>query len=112
MTTAERLPAACPPLVEIVVAEDLDVASVPRVRERLEDALRLRPARLVVDLGRCPFMDGSGLAALLTVHRQALRQGAEFVLRNPDARVRRLIALTGLAKVFSVEPSVGAVAPA
>lgn len=111
MTIAE-LPAVATPLVEIVVAEELDVSSVPRVRERLEDALRLRPGRLVVDLGRCGFLDGSGLAALLAVHRQAMRQGAEFVLRAPDARVRRLIALTGLAKVFTVEPAVGSVAPA
>ncbi len=105
MTTAER-PLATP-LVEIVVAEELDIASVPRVRERLEDALRLRPARLVVDLSRCAFLDGSGLAALLGVHRQAMRQGTDFVLRGPDARVRRLVALTGLGKVFTVEPAVG-----
>lgn len=97
--------ATATPLVEIVVAEEFDCASSSRLRERLEDALRMRPRRLVVDLERCPAFDASGARVLLEVHCEAVRHGGLLVLRNPTDRVLRVIQLSGLEGVFHLEPA-------
>jgi len=95
------------PLVEIVVLDELDAASVPRLRDRLEDALRMRPERLVIDLAHCAFADATAMALLLDVHKRARRQGGVLVLRAPSPRVLRAITLTGLQDVFAREPGPG-----
>jgi len=107
MTVLTDLPwttAGTTPLVEIVVLDEMDATSVPRLRDRLDDALRMRPERLVIDLAACPFADATALALLLDVHRRARRQGGLLVLRAPSPRVLRAITLTGLQNVFAREP--------
>ena len=72
----------CPPLVEVVVTEELDVLAVPTVRALLDDAIALRPAHLVVDLAACPFVDPRALAMLLDVHRRVWRAGGRLTFRG------------------------------
>ena len=99
---APAVPLSRPAVVEVVVDGDLDVASVERVRETLDDALSLRPGRLVVDLTDCPFVDASALTMLLDVHRRAWRAGGVLTLRGCSPRVLRLLSLTGLRRVFDL----------
>ena len=92
--------------VEQVVVEvvgELDLATVPRVREQLHAALAARPARLVVDLTGCRFVDASALSMLLDVHRRAWRAGGVLTLRGCSPRVLRLLSLTGLRRVFDLD---------
>ena len=105
LTTAlHRAPDVIGPKVVIVeVVDDLDLASVARVRETLHDALSVRPEQLVVDLRDCSFVDASALAMLLDVHRRACRTGGVLTLRGCSPRVLRLLSLTGLRRVFDVE---------
>lgn len=91
------------PLVEVVVRERFDASGAFRLREVLEDALRVRPDRLVVDLSGCPAFDADGLRVLLEVHCDAIRAGGRMVLRAPGERVQRVIALSGLQGVFALE---------
>ena len=93
---------ACPS-VEVCVVGDLDLSTEARVRERLADALTLRPMRLFVDLTDCTFMDATGVAALLEAHRQARRQNASLILRGCVDRHLRILALMGLRGVFDIE---------
>ncbi|MEX2288729.1 MAG: STAS domain-containing protein [Mycobacteriales bacterium] len=89
--------------VTVQVRGDLDLASVARVRERLHDALSCKPARLVVDLSDCPFIDASALTMLVDVHRRVWRAGGVLVLCGCSPRVLRLLSLTGLRRVFEIE---------
>ena len=95
--------ATATPLVELVVAEDVDDCSAARLRDRLEDALRMRPVRLVVDLSRCTSFDVSGLRVLLEMHCEVMRAGGRLVLRGPAVRVVQVIELSGLQGVFTIE---------
>lgn len=89
--------------VQVVQVEgELDLASVPRVREELHEALATRPAQLVVDLSACTFVDASALSMLVDVHRRAWREGGVLTLRGCSPRVLRLLSLTGLRRVFDV----------
>ena len=106
MTLLDSAPADAtlsrPAVVEVVVEGDLDASSVERVRDTLDDALSVRPARLVVDLTACPFVDASALTMLLDVHRRAWRAGGVLTLRGCSPRVLRLLSLTGLRRVFDL----------
>ncbi len=86
----------------VAVTGALDVTTLPRVRDRLEQALAERPGRLVVDLSACTFVDASALAVLVDLHRRMCRTGGVLTLRGCCPRVLRLLSLTGLRRVFDL----------
>ena len=88
----------------VEVAGALDLPRVARVREQLHEALVAGPERLVVDLSGCTFVDASALSMLVDVHRRAWRSGGVLTLRGCSPRVLRLLSLTGLRRVFDLEP--------
>jgi anti-anti-sigma factor len=102
---SSALQASTQPVIEVLVDDELDIATLPRLRERLEDALSLRPARLVVDLRDCTFLDAQAMTVLLDVHRQAWRQGGLLTLRGCTPQCLRLLSLAGLLDVFDREPA-------
>jgi anti-anti-sigma factor len=90
------------PLVEIVVDEDLTAEAALRLHGRLADALRMRPAQLIVDLSGCGYADALAIDVLLNAHRQAYHAGGRLTLRSPSARVQRLLHLARVHQVFHV----------
>ncbi len=89
----------------VIVDTELDIATLPQLRERLELALSTSPARLVVDLTDCVFLDAQAMNVLLDAHRQAWRQGGLLTLRGCSPQCLRLLALAGLVGVFDLEPA-------
>jgi anti-sigma B factor antagonist len=60
-------------------------------------------AWVVLDLTPVTFMDSSGLGVLVAAMK-ALRGRGELRLTGVDARIQELFSLTGLNRVFQVEP--------
>jgi anti-anti-sigma factor len=89
--------------VEIVIAEELDAAAVPRVSALLHEAADLRPRHLVVDLAACPFLDATAIGMLLDVHRRVWTDGGRLTLRAPGERVIRTLRLARVDHVLDVE---------
>jgi anti-anti-sigma factor len=56
--------------------------------------------RLVLDLSEVPYMDSSGLGAVVSVYISAKKAGCELQLINLSKRVRELLGLTHLLSVF------------
>ena len=90
------------PLIEVVVTEPLDSAAAGRLRRLLAEALDLRPERVVVDLGDCPFVEAAAVNVLLDAHREAWRSGGRLTLRGPSPRLRRLFELAHVNDVFDI----------
>lgn len=82
----------------VQVSGELDISSVDSVRPFLDDVLKLRPERVVFDLGGVEFMDSSGIALLLS----AARSVPTVELRNLPPIMRRVIEMTGLAATFVI----------
>ena len=78
---------------------ELDLATVPELASRLEEALG-STRLLVVDLRQLTFMDSSGLSVLLEAHQTARRSGSRLVLVRGPAQVTRLFDITGLSERF------------
>ncbi|MFF5175208.1 STAS domain-containing protein [Micromonospora sp. NPDC000089] len=110
MTAPQPDAPAGPPVVEVCVTEELDLAYLPEAAAVFDRLLSLRPVHLVVDLSACPHVDAAGIGLLLDVHRRLARRGAVLSVRDPNPRIRRILRA---ARVDHLLPMIGtAPAPA
>jgi anti-sigma B factor antagonist len=88
-------------------AGEVDVASAPELRGRLEE---LAPAdtKVIVDLSDVRFLDSTGLGVLVAGWKRFQnREGTSrlsLVVTRPE--ILRVLEVTGLTDVFTVHPSV------
>lgn len=97
----------------ITVAElvgELDIQSVPALREELLSLLRRGPSRLVIDLSKVSFCDASGLAVLVSTGRRARLLGGFLRLTGVSPQVGRVLQMTGLHRSLANFPTVEAAA--
>lgn len=91
---------------EILVEGELDLASAERFAEALEAAAR-QGLGVSVDLGRCEFIDSTGIALILRARRQL--EAAGLALRvdldGAPRQVRRLFEIAGLLGTPLVAPA-------
>ena len=59
--------------------------------------------RLVVDLSAVSFVDSFGLGVLVQLHTSAQGAGAQLVLRRPRDQLLRILKITDLGTLFTVE---------
>ena len=92
--------------VRMRLAGDLDAAAEPVVVDRLEDALTREPGATGVelDLTGVSFVDSSGLRSLLLCRRRTDAAGVPLRLAVVDGPVTRLLRISGLEHVFTIEP--------
>lgn len=73
---------------------ELDLGTVPLVSARLQEPW---PAReMVLDLSGLTFADTTGMGFLIEAQREAEARGRTLVLRNPSARIRATLRISGL----------------
>jgi anti-sigma B factor antagonist len=89
-----------------VLAADrvLDPRGSDRLRALLEDAVAPR-RRVVVDLSAVEHLSSVALAVLVSGHRRLRDGGGALVLRTPSPAVLRELRISGLHRVFEVEPT-------
>jgi anti-anti-sigma factor len=58
--------------------------------------------RLLLDLSGVTFCDSTGLAVLVGFHKRLAASGGRLELSSPVPRVRQLLAITGLDRVFTI----------
>lgn len=81
----------------------LAARTVAEVRAALVTAISAGTGDLVVDIAAVDLVDASGLGVLVGAHRLALREERRLVLRNVPPRIERLLAVTHLNRVLTVE---------
>ena len=59
--------------------------------------------RFVVDLARATFMDSSAMGMLLLLREHAGEKAANIRLLNCNADIRKILSISNLDKMFSVE---------
>ena len=63
---------------------EVDLASSPALRTRLNQIIAESPKKLVMDLSRVPYMDSSGVATLVEALQQCRRQSTVLLLAAPN----------------------------
>lgn len=81
----------------------LDVTTVADVRELLHSAVDHGVGDLHIDLTDLELVDATGLGLLLGAHRRAGRVGRRLVLHAVPARVHRLLLVTRLDRVLTLD---------
>ena len=85
----------------IVASGELDVQSVPQLKEHLADAIDGGAKAIVVDLADVSFVDSISLSALVGARRK-LGDGGRLAIVAVHEYVRLILQATGLEQVLDV----------
>ena len=88
----------------VVVEGELDVATSPRLRRSLDDAVDAGARNVRVDLSAVGFMDSSGLGALMAVHHRLRDREGSITITAATPPVRKILEITALDEVFVLAP--------
>lgn len=92
------------PEATIELSGELDPATAPQLDQEIERLLASGPVEhLVLDLSGLTFLDSSGLRVFVTARSAITDQGGELRLRAPSANTQRLLDVTGLGEIITVE---------
>ena len=91
--------------VVVAISGELDLHTAERVATKLRDATAGEAASVVVDLSETRLVDSVGLGVLASAARRTKSKGGTFVLAADDPRFLRTLKMTGLDRLFDVEPN-------
>ncbi|MBK8868406.1 MAG: STAS domain-containing protein [Dermatophilaceae bacterium] len=92
-------------LDEVVVVRavgEVDVSTAPSLRRHLDDLIQRGYRDLVVDLTEVDFLDSTGLGVLVGRLKLLRAQGGQLRLAGVRDRVRKVLLITGLDRVFEI----------
>ena len=85
---------------------DLDVYTVGSLRDALGTIVEETSPRVVVDLDSVPFMDSSGLGALMGGVRRLREAGGDLAIACTREQHLKLFTITGFGEGVSIAPTV------
>jgi anti-anti-sigma factor len=98
-------------VLAFAVKGELDLNTAPELDGPLEDALAdSEDALVLIDLGRCEFIDSTGIALIVRawqrVDREAGGEGrGRLVICCSNDQVERLLRITGVESSISMHPN-------
>lgn len=90
----------------VAVAGEVDVATAPTLRDRLQAQLTEGYTTIVVDLLGVTFLDSTALGVLVGVLKRCRDAGGDLRLVVTEPRVLKVLEITGLHDVFSISDTV------
>lgn len=84
----------------------LDAMTCSEVKATLREFVEKGRLRIIIDLQNVPFIDSSGLTALVSGLRLAREKGGNIALSSIQPQAQTVFRLTMLDRIFSVYPTV------
>lgn len=91
----------------VAVSGEIDVATAPPLRERLQAQSASGPATLIVDLSAVTFLDSTALGVLVGALKRCREAGGNLPLVITEPRILKVFEITGLTDVFPIHSTVG-----
>lgn len=88
--------------------DEIDLHYAPALRALFQAKAHQRCPALIVDLSGVPFIDSTGIAALLEYRRDAAAFGGEFCIAAPTDHVRHVFEIVRLHEAFPIFESTAA----
>ena len=88
------------------VTGEVDVYTVPTLREQIQELAAKGAVHLIADLGQVDFIDSTGLGALVGGVKRLREDGGSLALVISTPRILRIFQITGLTKALATQPSV------
>lgn len=86
----------------VTVAGEIDVATAPTLRDRLQARVVGGDATIVVDLLEVNFLDSTALGVLVGALKRCREAGGELRLVIAEPRILKVFEITGLTEVFPI----------
>jgi len=83
---------------------DIDLSCSRELQSHLKKAMETKPKLVVVDLGKVPYMDSSGVATLVEAMQISRKQSTKLVLCGMQDKVRSIFEIARLDRVFTIVP--------
>ncbi len=95
----------------VAVRGEIDVATAPELRQRLDELVAGGDRTIVVDLSDVTFIDSIALGVLVGAVNRCRQVGGDLPLVLSEPRIRKVFDITGLTEVFSISDSVESLNP-
>jgi anti-sigma B factor antagonist len=93
--------------IEVVTVEgEIDIYTVPRLRELLIDLAAKNTYQLIVNLDKVEFLDSTGLGVLVGGLKRVRPHDGWLDLVCTQERILKIFRITGLTKVFAIYQTV------
>jgi anti-sigma B factor antagonist len=85
----------------VVLEGRLDLLAAPQLKNQIQRLVSEGWNKLVVDLGSVPFIDSSGLGALIGGLKAARVAGGDFRIARPAEQIRYILQVSSLDRVLT-----------
>jgi anti-sigma B factor antagonist len=90
----------------VEVQGEVDLYTAPQLREKLTGLTEGGRSRIAVDLSGVEFLDSTGLGVLIVGLKRCRERDGSLALVGPREPVHKVLAITGLDKVFPIHDTV------
>lgn len=97
-----------PPHVVVAVRGEVDIATAPKLREKLVELASQGAQQLVVDLDAVEFLDSTGLGVLIGGMKRLRGLDGDLTLVCTQPRILKVFEITGLNRAFTIYETVDA----
>jgi anti-sigma B factor antagonist len=89
----------------VIAAGEIDLYTAPRLHSELAAVIAnaAPESRVIVDMSGVEFCDSTGMNVLLSCLRQVRERGGELELAAPRPAVMKILQVTGLDSVFTID---------
>jgi len=88
--------------VALELEGEVDVYTVPLLRQEVMDQVDKGIKRVIVNLAAVEYIDSTGLGILIGGVKRLKEQSGTMVLVGPSPRLSRIFDITGLNKIFGI----------
>ena len=96
------------PHVVVAVEGEVDIATAPKLREKLVELASQGAKQVVVDLDRVEFLDSTGLGVLIGGMKRLRGLDGDLTLVCTQPRILKVFEITGLNRAFTIHETVDA----
>ena len=89
----------------VALQGEVDIYSAPQFKEVMIQSIDEGAKHIVVDLAGVTFIDSTALGVLVSGGKRLQQTPGGLAIGCPDAKIRRILEITGLDTVFGVYPS-------
>ncbi|MBD3146436.1 STAS domain-containing protein [Microbispora bryophytorum] len=97
--------AQSPPFTLVTLSGELDVITVPELRERVAPLLARPATRILFDVEKLRFIDSAGMRVLIDACVRTPPKDGDGALCGMSPQMRHLFSLLGLMSRFTVYPT-------
>jgi anti-sigma B factor antagonist len=72
------------------------------LKDKVKDVLNMGMKSILVDMSKVPYVDSTGIGFLVSSHTGVTHEGGALKLLSPNPRVREVLKITKLEKVFEI----------